>query len=464
MSGTRAPAGMRAAAEQWRGTTETLEDGVRVGAATVRVTEAGPLCDCPMASAPVCLHRLVAFGREQGAVEAVETGAPAPAKAAPRERLTEADAARFAPVLAEVEALVAEILTVGLTRAARGTGARVAALAARAAAISKRRKTAAAGGRDVGLGRLSRTLDRLAVSLDALAGTDAGEAAAAALGELGVARNLVRALRANTGALPLADFAGTARSEYLEVPALEVQGLGLEAWRAPGGAAGVTAYVAVLGEDRVLARTAVAPATPGPDVRAWAEPLARGPAFAASGVTLRDLSRGRFTLTGARIAPGTGRLSSSASTSAAERKPLPPAAPELRPFVLASASDAARFGGKIGFDPLGRPRPSLPLALLPVRALAPSDFDAVTQRLILKMELSTGRTVTTSLPFREDRAVWFDNLEELTRAATAPRWLLVRLARDADELLIEPLTAHVPGAGTLDLTLDALVPGREGAA
>jgi hypothetical protein len=454
---------MRAAAERWRGTTEALADGLRVGAATVRVTEAGPLCDCPMASAPVCLHRLVASGRAPGAVKAVETCAPPPTKEAPRERLTEADAARFAPVLAEVEALIAEILTVGLTRAARGTGARVKALSARATALGRRRKPAAAG-RDVGLGRLARTLDRLAVSLDALAGSDAGEAAAAALGELAVARNLVRALRANTGALPLAEIAGSARSEYLEVPALEVQGLGLEAWKAPGRAAGVTAYVAVIGEDRVLARTAVAPASPGPDVRAWAEPLARGPAFAASGVTLRDLSRGRFTLTGARIAPGTGRLSGSAATNAAERTALPHDAPELRPFVLASASDAARFGRKIGFDPLGRARSSLPLALLPVRALAPSDFDAVTQRLILKMELASGRTVTTSLPFREDRALWFDNLEELSRAAAAPRWLLVRLARDADELSVEPLTAHVPGRGTFDLTVDALVPGREGAA
>src|SRR5690349_2407694 len=63
---TQAPAGMREAARRAQITAVRIEEGVfRVGAATVRVHQGSTSCDCPMANAPACLHRLIAAGSSE---------------------------------------------------------------------------------------------------------------------------------------------------------------------------------------------------------------------------------------------------------------------------------------------------------------------------------------------------------------------------------------------------------------
>jgi hypothetical protein len=451
-----APAGMRAAAAAWMGTAVHAEDGaVQVGAATVRATAAGLSCDCPMGDAPACLHRLVVVGPSERRTPSVAPSVRRPIARSAGERLPEQDAARFAPLLAEAEALVAEVLTVGIARAATTVEPMIRGLAARTGAERPR----PAAPREAALGRLSRALGALAAYLSEARAGEALPAEAAALRELSLVRNLVRALRANTGALPLGDVAGGLRREYAEVPALEVQGLGLEAWTAPGGAVGVTAYVAVLGEERVLARTVVhagnrIEAVEGPP--AWAKELSQRPAFASSGVTLRDLSRGRFLLAGARVSASAGLLSGSATTSATPLEPLLPEDPRMAPFVLQSAADARCLSARLAFDALDRPAGSLLVALLPIEGMSPSDFDPVTQRLSLRLLAAQGRELSVSLPFRAGQGFFFDNLEVLSRAARPPRWLLVRLGREGAALSIEPLTAHLDGPVPVHLTLDAL--------
>ncbi|MDI1446708.1 hypothetical protein [Polyangium sp. 6x1] len=459
------PAGMRRAAARTALVAAPMgESAVRVGGATVTWREGRVVCDCPMGDAPACLHRLVAHGDERardlggraGPTEPPPVVFPEPSKAEP---LPAEDAARFAPILAEVDALMAEVVTLGLRRAARVSGDRVRELAARATAMRPRSR----GPRDAGLGRIARALERLAALLPALDGPDAGAAEADALRELAITRNLGRALRANTGALPLEDIAGASQRAYVEVPPIEVQGLGLEAWVAAGGVAGVTAYVAVLGEDRVLARTLLTkgkPARPA-DPRAWAEGLAAGPAFARSGITMRDLSRGRFALSGARIALSHGRLSGSRATSVVMRPALPLGDARLAQHVLAGPKDAARLVRSLGFDALGRPPRSSPIVVLPVQGLSPSDFDHATQALSLRMRASAGVELRTSLSFREERSLLFDNLEVLSRAARPPRFLCVRLAREGGALVIEPLSAMLADGTTLDLTLDVVDPTLE---
>ena len=460
-----APAGMRRAAARTELVAVPMGEGaVRIGGATVTWREGRGRCDCPMGDAPACLHRLVARGEERtrdlgrpaSPTEPPAALFPEPTKAEP---LPAEDAARFTPILAEVDALVAEVVTLGLRRAARVSVDRVRELAARAAAMRPR----ARGPRDAGLGRLARSLDRLAALLPGLEGPDAGAAEVDALRALALTRNLGRALRANTGALPLEDIAGASQRAYVEVPPIEVQGLGLEAWVAAGGVAGVTAYMAVLGEDRVLARTLLTKGNPAhpADPRAWAEGLAAGPAFARSGLTMRDLARGRFALSGARIALSHGRLSGSRATSVALRPALPPGDTRLALHVLAGPKDAARLARGLVFDALGRPPRSSPIVLLPVQRWSPSDFDHATQELSLRMHVGAGVEIRTSLSFREERSLLFDNLEVLSRAARPPRFLCVRLAREGGALVIEPISAMFADGSTLDLTLDVVDPTLE---
>jgi len=461
---SHAPPGLRRAAAHTALVATPIGEGTaRVGAATVRWEGSRLACDCPMGDAPACLHRLVASGDARRIVESTEIerahAAKAPERASGEPRLPKEDVARFAPILSEVDALVAETTALGLRRAARALGDRVRALSARAASMRARARAP----REAGLARLASTLDRLSTLLSALEGPDAGTAEAGALAALAVTRNLSRALRANTGALPLEDMAGSAHREYVEVPPIEVQGLGLEAWVTAGGIAGVTAYVAVLGEGRVLTRTTLTKGKPAApmDPRTWAEALAAGPAFARSSITMRDLARGRFALSGAKIAPSYGRLSGSSATSAASRPALPCEDPRLALHVLAGPKDAARHGQSLVFDPLGRPPRAWPIALLPVSSLAPSDFDPATQALTLRMRVGRGAKLRTSLAFRDERALWFDNLEVLSRAARPPRWLSVRLGREGGELVIEPISALSQDAGWLDLTLDVLDPSMD---
>jgi len=433
------------------------EEAFRVGEATVHLREGLATCDCPMGDAPACLHRTLALGGTN--LETAEPSMTASVRA-PRERLPVEDLARFSPLLAEIDALLAAMLTMGLRRAARVCLHKTRTLAAKAAAMKPRPRAP----REAGLGRIARSLDRLAVLLPSIGGANAGASEGRALAEMAVLRNLGRAIRANMAALPLVDFAGALRSEYVEVPTLEVQGLGLEAWLDPAGNAGLTAYVAVIGGDRmvsrVLSRTTLMRFTPGQTIPpTWIESLASGPAFARSGATMRDLSRGRFVLSGARVAYATCRLSGSGATNASVESPLSPDDARLAPFVLQNLQDALRLGKALAFDPLGRPPPSLPIVLLPIASLSPSDFDPATQRLTMRLGLVGGASLATSLSFREDRSRFFDNLEVLSRAVIQPRWLCARLVREEGELVIEPITAVFSLLGPRDLDIDVL--GRE---
>jgi hypothetical protein len=60
--------------------------------------------------------------------------------------------------------------------------------------------------------------------------------------------------------------------------------------------------------------------------------------------------------------------------------------------------------------------------------------------------------VPIALTYRDDRALWIDNLERLARALTPPRALFARLRLDEGALALEPLTAHFDKGGPRHLT------------
>ena len=99
--------------------------------------------------------------------------------------------------------------------------------------------------------------------------------------------------------------------------------------------------------------------------------------------------------------------------------------------------------------------------LLPVQRLSPTDFDHARQELSIRIHVGAGVELRTSLSFREERALLFDNLEVLSRSARPPRWLCVRLAREGGALVIEPLSAELADGSTIDLTLDVVDPALE---
>lgn len=464
------PRGLREACARSTLRREPLDDGsFRVGQARVSVQNGQATCDCPMGDEPHCLHRLLALGSsfaDFAQAKAPRVKRPSRPGDEPLrlegERLPAEDIQRFSPVLDELGLLVSMAVTRGLHRSAKGMRERIEHVFLAASAMRPR----PGAPREAGLGRIARSLERLLSMLDSLDGPDAARLGDRALRELAILRNLSRALKANTGKLPLADIAGGSRSEYVEISSIETQGLGLEAWAFPSGTFGLSAYLAVLGTSQILVRTVLAKglassADLGRASVAWAERAALGPAFARGSVTMRDLAEGRFALSGARFAPSSGRLSGSSTTSASARPKLPLDDERLLPFVLCDAASALRLSRVLSYDPLGRPPPVQPLVLLPLGSISPSDFDASTQRLALRFRTRGGTSLATRISFRQERAFYFDNLEVLSRAAKPPSWLFARLSREGGELAIEPITAELPTIGALHLTLDKLAPELE---
>jgi hypothetical protein len=142
------------------------------------------------------------------------------------------------------------------------------------------------------------------------------------------------------------------------------------------------------------------------------------------------------------VAPDSGRLSGSKKTQLAKRPPLPFADPKLRSSVLLGAADAVRIVRRLGFDALGRPPASPPVALVPIKAVAPSSFDRATQRLFLEVLSEAGPSLPVVLHYKDDKALWFDNLEKMAKAKTQPKALFARFLLDSGGFRIEPLTAY----------------------
>jgi len=480
--GLEASEALIAAAARSHAVLERTEEGLRVGEATVARTEKGLGCDCPLGTAPVCLHRVLvdAWARgvrparpAVGQAAAVARGLATRATVLPEERPVRAgqklppqDVDRFTPVLDRVDALVLELLTFGLQRMTQATLERVDALVLQARALGVRDGAP----REAGLGRLVRALETVRQTLDEFQNRLVTTTERDVLRVLAVARNLTRAVRANTGALPLIDFAGATQQEYDPVPVLDVQGLGLEAWVTPTGFAGVTAYLVDCRTARIYTRTQTLPEEVAVQFagrfgrgggNGWADSLAAQAAFGGRSESYLDLARGRFLLSGALLAQDSGRLSGSAKTQLAKRPPLPWDDARLRVCTVLDRTDAVRLSRRFGFDPLGRPPSSPPLVLMPVASFSEAHFDVARQELGFVVRTPSGLSFPCELPFREDRQLWIENLEKLTRALTPPKALLVRARLDPVGFRIEPLTAYFDKGPPQHLTFKPLdVPAR----
>jgi hypothetical protein len=71
-----------------------------------------------------------------------------------------------------------------------------------------------------------------------------------------------------------------------------------------------------------------------------------------------------------------------------------------------------------------------------------SRFDRATQRLGLELTTKSGARLVSGIAYRDDRALYLDNLEKLARATPPPKLVFGRLKVDSEGFGIEPLTAY----------------------
>jgi hypothetical protein len=449
---------------------EKEETGLHVGEAHVKRGEKGLECDCPQADQPACLHRLIAdaWARGQrtsrpqagaaGAVVARSSSVAAIAEDKPRagEKLDAVDVTRFEVVLGRADLLVTELLTYGLQRLSAGSIERVDSLIMAARSLGVRD----AAPHHAGLGRLVRALEGLRTELVNFLARKVTTTELDVLRWLGVVRNIGRAVRANTGALPLFEFAGATQQEYEPVAVMDIQGLGFEAWVTATGYAGATSYVADLRTGRLYTRTNSLPAELAAEQASrswrsdWADGLAAEPAFGGKSTSVSSLSKHRYLLSGAMVAPDTGRLSGSSKTQLAERPSLALDDPKLRALHLLGKVDAVRLTKRLGHDPLGR-APLLPMALVPVAGFTPTRFDPLNQELSFEVQAPTF-TLPVRARYSDARARYIDNLEKLVRADPPPKMLFCRLVLEEGGLHLEPITAHFEKSPPQHLTYKPL--------
>lgn len=449
--GVAASSGLVAAAEKYRASIDKLDDSVRVGDAIVDLRGQALGCDCPLGDASTCLHRVVVDAWARGARPARPTSgvaiswagaiAQAPtderAESTAGERLPDEDVVRFAPVIERVESLSAEMICFGLQRTSAATLERIFALITEARALGVRD----AAPRHAGLGRLIRALERLVELVRQFQERVVTTSELDVVRELSIMRNIIRAIRANAGALPLSEFAGATQMEYEAAPALDVQGIGFEVWTTLAGFGGVTAYVADLRTGQILTRTNALALADLPS--GWPESLASQAAFAGNSTSFADVARGRFLLSGAQIAREAARLSGSSKTQLAKRDPIALDDPKLRRLTIAGVADALRIARRLGFDPLGRPPASPPMGLVPVESIEPAEWDRRTQTLRLAIK-TKGARLPVAIGYRDSIKLYVDNLERLSKAETKPAFILCRV-RAAAELGLEPITAYYQG-------------------
>lgn len=450
------------AAEKYGASIDKLDDCVRVGDAIVRVNGATLGCDCPLGTATTCLHRVVVDAWAKGIRPARPSASgsgftPMAALVADREddrpiggiavgeKLPDEDVERFEPILQRVETLGAEMICYGLQRTSAATLERIQAIITQARAEGIRENAP----RHAGLGRLIRTLERLVQITGEFQQRIVTTTELDVLRELAILRNITRAIRANTGTLPLSEFAGATQQEYISVPALDIQGLGFEVWTTAAGFGGVTSYVANLRTGQILTRTAALPQEQLPG--GWQESLASQAAFAGSSISILETARSRLLLSGAQVAPDSGRLSGSSKTQVAKRDAVGLDDAKLRRATLSGAADALRVAKRLGFDALGRPPTSPPVALAPIKEIGPAEWNRRTQTMHLTI-VTPSATLPVSIGYRDSISMYIDNLEKMAKADATPKFIFVRVRVGENGFGVEPITAYYEGqkAGKLE--------------
>jgi hypothetical protein len=241
------------------------------------------------------------------------------------------------------------------------------------------------------------------------------------------------------GENPRIEFAGAHRAQYVDVPEIELSGVGAYIWEAGSGYGGLTVLFWSTQTQEFLSWSEARPAAQQFDPRQRFH--GEGPWDGTQ--SPRQIACSKLKLRNARRTAH-GRLSSSSKTSA---------------FVLgATTLDALAFGPRlfVSWDllrryvhkkqPLGL-REANPLDLIGVlepSAFTAREFDSIAQTLSLDVYDDADQLLTLSLPFRD----WSKEAIRTLEAIKPPqelRWrVLARMALRDDSLSVEPISIFRP--------------------
>jgi hypothetical protein len=237
------------------------------------------------------------------------------------------------------------------------------------------------------------------------------------------------------GESPRVELAGEHRARYVDVPEIELSGVGAYTWRTGSGYSGLTVLFWSNQSQEFLSWAEARPATQQFDARQRF--YGEGPwdgtqspqQIASSTLKLRNARR-----------TVNGRLSGSGKTTAIVLGPTTPVALNFGARVFTSWQ---RLGHHVHErQPLGlrEPNPLDLIGILQPSAFGLRTFDSITQTLTWEVYDEQGQVLTLSLPFREWNKEAIQVLEKLKPPAASPWRVLTRLALHDDALSLEPVS------------------------
>jgi hypothetical protein len=430
-------AGARALAEaiELLGRAPTVEIEER-SAVLVRIDPPGIVCrflpggglDGAITDAPTRLRKryltaaLLAFRQQHGIADQPPASTPA---ARPTARIS---ARVRAQVLERTDALLSELVTIGLARLSRATRERLTTM------------SVSAVGAD--LPRLGRQL---------LLARDAQADEARLLAAASEAHALAAALAATP--TPGPDLTGRFRSQYDEVGDLCLFGIGAYRWRTHSGFEGITALLWSPARKALFSWSDSRPSGQDPSFSPLARYGALGPWAGSRGP--QAFSRRQLQLRRARASEA-ARLSSTDTARATEGGPSQPEELDLGPLCFESWAALRRHAATLHPVGLERPPESEPAVIIRPARWGDRAFDELEQAFVWELFDASGAVVTLQLPWNDINEGAIGHLEQCDPARL---WgIVARPTTGMRGLVLYPiaLLASKGDDRILNLTLDAL--------
>ena len=254
-----------------------------------------------------------------------------------------------------------------------------------------------------------------------------------------------------SGDLSDAALIGTSRLQYVEVPEMEVAGLGAYTWKTRSGYAGLTLLFWSNITHEFLSWSEARPVGQQFDPRQRF--FGEGPWDGTQ--SARQAASSSLRLRNARRTAG-GRISGSAKTSALVLSPTAPQNLAVGDRLFTSWLELRNYSLRL--QPLGL-RDSSPLdrvVLLEPAFFGEKSFDSVTQTFTWEVYDESGQRFVLSLPFEDCSKETIHKLEGLTPTAES-RWKILAILAAGDQA--QPVSILCPGDSTspiFHLAFDAI--------
>jgi hypothetical protein len=282
--------------------------------------------------------------------------------------------------------------------------------------------------------RVSLALKTIADEVESILEREARADEARLLLLIGRVYALMDAIRAGSDNRSV-ELAGTARGQYIEVPELELSGIGAYTWQTGSGYVGLTLIFWAKQTSEFLTWSYARPEIQRADARARF--FGEGPWDGAQ--SPKQVSTANLKLRHARRTAN-GRLSGSTKTSALVLSPVKPETLDFGERQFARWNELENHVASK--QPLGL-RESNPLdmiAVLQPRRFGERSFDSINQTFCWDVYDEFDRSLTLTLPFRDWTKESIKVLEQLSPPADQTWQFVVKASLQDRELLVEPVS------------------------